>query len=130
MGNEVIGETGSGTISELITTSITKHDIFSAVTDQAIGGLYAALGSEDTGIVTVIDDALVQYEFGACVQRGAFRYDTLVGISDHGELQVIVDAGIPEINTGPASGVLTVRLIQPVSLKVHFCAIVFISGYL
>src|SRR5882724_2000103 len=111
MGDIIIGIAGYGTMRELVVAAIAQHDILPAITDEAVRGLYTALSSQYAGIIDIVDNALVQHDLGHCIGRWRFRNDALVGIFDHGELQVIIDAGAPEIDTGPGSGKLTVRLI-------------------
>src|ERR1700754_3223312 len=128
MRDIIIGVGNYRAMSELVITAAAQYEVLAAVADQAIGGLYATIYTNDAGVRTVVDDALVEGQsWLRCYWR--LRNNRLIRISYHGKLEEVLMACLTEIDTRPATGKVTVGIIKPVALKINSCTIKVISRY-
>src|SRR5687767_9275316 len=96
-------------MGKIVIAAMREYHIHATIADYTIIGSDARLNSEQTDIINIINDALVQDHFWVCIDRRFLRHNSLVSIFYHGISKLIVFTAAPEINAWPACRKFAVR---------------------
>src|SRR5688500_709070 len=114
---------------ESIVTTINQLNIFSAVAYQAIACRYRSLYSKYARVIDIVNDRFIECYAGICVYGWPLCDDALVSIPDNREINLIILAASPEINSRPRSREVFKGNIEAVALEIYTGAVIFFAIY-
>src|SRR6266700_3020509 len=111
-------------MDKIIIASVTQFNILSAITYQAILSFDIRMDTDNTGIITIIDDALIQCNFWIGIHRRLIGNNILVSIFYYCKPEQVVLTLSAEINAGPPCRKITIGIIEPVSPENNSCTVI------